>query len=249
MTGRLSVGVAATLDHAIVADLAPRLEQLGFFALWVNDTAGADALSALAVAAARTERLRLAVGVIPMDRRPPAEILADVAALELPEERLVLGVGSGSRRGHGVLAAVRAELAELRAGTSARVMLGALGPGMRRLAAQAADGPLLSWLTPDRSAAIAGELETSTVLYVRAAFDDDARPKLTAEAARYAQYPAYAAHFARERIDPLDTVVDGDLQRVAAYRAAVDEVVLRAIVADETASDYLRFAEHAVAAA
>lgn len=243
MTTRLSVGVAATLDHGIVARLAPNLEQLGFSALWVNDTPGADALAALAVAAEHTERLRLAVGVIPMDRRPPADILAAVAALRLPEDRLVLGVGSGSRRGKGMLAAVRAELAELRAGTSAPVMLGALGPRMRQLAAEAADGVLLSWLAPDGARAIAGDLGTTTALYVRAAFDPAARARLEAEAARYAGYPAYAAHFAREQLAPLDTVIDGDPRRVAAYRDAVDEVVLRAIVADETEADYLRFAE------
>lgn len=245
MTGRLSVGIAATLDHGIVAELAPRLEQLGFATLWVNDTPGADALASLAVAAATTQRLRLGAGVIPMDRRPPATVLAAVASHALPQHRLVLGVGSGARRGRGVLDAVRTELAELRAGTEARVVLGALGPGMRRLAAEAADGPLLSWLTPGRAGAIARELRCPTVLYVRAAFDEAARSLLEAEATRYAGYPAYAAHFAREAIAPLDTVVDRDPARVAAYREAVDEVVLRAIVADEKPADYLRFAERA----
>lgn len=246
MSGSLSVGVAGALDHAIVARLAPRLEQLGFSALWVNDTPDADALPALAVAAEHTQRLRLAVGVIPTDRRPPAEILAAVTALGLPEDRLVLGVGSGARSGAGMLAAVRADLVELRAGTDATVVLGALGPGMRRLAAEAADGVLLSWLTPERARVIARDLGTPTALYVRAAFDPAARARLDAEAARYAGYPAYAAHFARERLDPLDTVVDRDPRRVADYRDAVDEVVLRAVVADETAADYLRFVEAAV---
>lgn len=245
MTGRLAVGVAATLDHAIVARLAARLEQLGFASLWVNDTPHADVLASLAVAAEHTERLRLAVGVIPMDRRPPAAILAAVATLGLPEERLVLGVGSGSRRGPGMLAAIRAELGELQAGTDATVVLGALGPRMRRLAAEAADGVLLSWLAPDGALAIARELDTSTALYVRTAFDPAARARLIAEAERYAGYPAYAAHFARESLSPLETVIDGDAARVAAYREAVDEVVLRAIVADETEADYLKFAEAA----
>jgi alkanesulfonate monooxygenase SsuD/methylene tetrahydromethanopterin reductase-like flavin-dependent oxidoreductase (luciferase family) len=245
VTGLLSVGVAATLDHAIVARLAPRLEELGFSALWVNDTAGADALAALAVAAQHTERLRLAVGVIPMDRRPPAAILADIAERGLPEDRLVLGVGSGSRRGPGMLATVRTELAELRSGTSAPVVLGALGPRMRRLGAEAADGVLLSWLAPDGARTIARDLDTSTALYVRATFDPTARTRLETEAARYAAYPAYAAHFDREGLDPLDTVVDRDPDRVAAYRHAVDEVVLRAIVAAETEADYLEFAEAA----
>ena len=245
MTGELSVGIAGALDHAIVARLAPHLEQLGFSTLWVNDTPEGDALAALAVAAEYTERLRLAVGVIPMDRRPPAAILAALAERGLPEDRLVLGVGSGSRRGPGMLAAVRAEVDALRGGTSAPVMLGALGPRMRRLAAEAADGVLLSWLAPEGALAIAREFDTTTAIYVRAAFDPAARSRLDAEAARYAGYPSYAAHFEREQLTPLDTAIDRDASRIAAYRDAVDEVVLRAVVADETEVDYLAFAEAA----
>lgn len=250
MTGRLSLGVAAALDHRIVAELAARMERAGFAALWVNDTPGADALAALRVAAESTTTLTLAAGVLPLDRRPPAAILDDVARLALPADRLVLGVGSGARSGAGVIASVRADLEQLRAATDIPVLLGALGPRMRSLAATAADGPLLSWLTPDAAARMVAELprlggEPRSVLYARATVDPAARPRLEAEAARYASYPQYAAHFQREGIDPMQTVVaEADAGRLAAYLDAVDELVLRAIPAEESLGGYLEFVDH-----
>lgn len=251
MTGDLSFGVAAAIDHGILTALAPRIEAAGFHTLWVNDTPGADGLAALAAVAEVTDRITLGVGVLPLDRRPPAAIVSEVARFALPTERLVLGVGSGARRGPGVLAAVRDELAELRAATDASIVLAALGPGMRRLAAESSDGPLLSWLTPETAAAIdAGLPPTRTVLYARTTADAAARPRLEDEAARYAGIPHYAAHFAREGFGAMDTVVvDGDRERIGAYREAVDELVLRAIVAEERLDDYLRFTELAEAAA
>lgn len=253
-TGALSIGVAAAVGPELAARLAPAIEAAGFHALWVNDTPGNDALAVLAAAARETESLVLATGVVPVDRRPPAEILDRVSALALPEDRLLLGIGSGGRR-EGALALVADAAAALRAGSSARVVVGALGPKMRRLGAAASDGLLLSWLTPDvaaRQTDAAHEVaaDAHVAVYVRTALDADAGPRLEREAAAYASYPAYAANFARLGIEARDTVIRPDQgARIAAYRASADEVVLRAITAGETADDYLRFVDAAGAAA
>ncbi len=69
MTGALSLGVAAALDHRIIAELAPRMEAAGFASLWVNDTPGADALAALRVAADATERLTLVTRLLTEELR------------------------------------------------------------------------------------------------------------------------------------------------------------------------------------
>lgn len=249
MTGELSFGVAAAIDRDLLTALAPRIEAAGFAAFWVNDTPGGDGLDALAAVAAVTERIRLAVGVLPLDRRPPSAIVAEVARLGLPTDRLVLGVGAGQRGGRGVLAAVRRELAELRAATDASIVLAALGPAMRALAATHADGPLLSWLTPEAAAATAralpsGSRRPRTILYTRTTADAAAEPQLETEAARYSRSPHYAAHFEREGFDALSTVIrEGDPGRIARYRDVVDELVLRAIVPEERLDHYLRFAE------
>lgn len=255
MTGALSIGIAAAVGPATAARLAPAIEAAGLHALWVNDTPGHDALEVLAAAARETESLVLATGVLPVDRRRSDEIIDRIAALGLPEDRLVLGIGSGARR-EGALALVTDAAADLRAGTRARVVVGALGPKMRARGAEASDGVLLSWLTPALAARQADEAHAvaprvHAALYVRAALDPRAAARLDEETARYASYPAYAANFARLAMAPPATVIapDGAGERLDAYRAAVDEVVLRAITAHDDADEYARFVEAAAALA
>lgn len=249
MTGFLSIGIAAAVGPELATRLAPVAERAGLHALWVNDTPGSDALAVIAAAAHVTERLVLATGVLPMDRRGPEDVAAEVRRLGLPRERLVLGIGSGSAR-RGGLARVERAVTVLRAERPARTVVGALGPKMRRLAADASDGVLLSWLTPAAAAAQAAEAHAVTpsahvALYVRAAADPAAGPRLETEAERYAGYPLYAANFARLGIRAGETVIrpDGFADGIRRHREGVDELVLRAIVADETASAYEEFVQ------
>lgn len=255
MSAVVSIGIAAAAGAEVAARLAPEVERAGFHALWVNDTPGADALQVLAAAAAVTDRLVLATGVLPMDRRTPASIIEQVDALGLPEERLVLGIGSGSGGAVGALERITDAAAALLAGSGARVVVGALGPKMRRLGAESSDGLLLSWLTPEAALAQSREAHTTAAtahvaLYVRAATDPAALGRLDVEAERYAGYPSYAANFARLGIRSHDTVLrpDAFAAGLDAYRGAADEVVLRAIVAGDEAADYLAFVEAAAAA-
>lgn len=250
MNGRpalVSLGVAAAVGADVAARIAPAAEAAALHALWVNDTPGHDALEVLAAASRATERLVLATGVLPVDRRTASDIADRVSALRIPAHRLVLGIGSGARAA-GALARVADAAAALREATTARIMVGALGPKMRRLGAEASDGVLLSWLTPDAAAqqtaaAHAVAARTHAALYVRAALDPAAVARLAEETARYASYPAYAANFARLGLDAGDTVIgpDGAAARLAAYRRAADEVVLRAITESDDVDSYLRF--------
>ena len=252
MTALVSIGVAGAIGPETIARIAPAVEAAGFHALWVNDTPHGDALAGLAAAARVTATLTLATGVVPVDRRPAAEIVR--AARHLPHDRLVLGIGSGTARS-GALARVRDAVADLREHTSAQVLVGALGPKMRALAARDADGPLLSWLTPAAARVQAAEAHRESArahvaLYVRAAIDPAATPRLEEETERYAGYPNYAANFARLGIEAADTVLAPT--RFSAglhdYRDAVDEVVLRAIVPGDDAADYTAFIEQAAGA-
>jgi alkanesulfonate monooxygenase SsuD/methylene tetrahydromethanopterin reductase-like flavin-dependent oxidoreductase (luciferase family) len=261
LVGAVSLGVAASIGPDLAAQLAPLAEAAGFRALWVNDTPGADALAVLGAAARTTERLVLATGVLPVDRRSAAQILAEVETIGLPQERLVLGIGSGQAR-TGVIDLVRAAATELRGALQASVVIGALGPRMRRLAAEESDGVLLSWLTPDVARAQADQAHhlrptAHVALYVRAGLDPAASPRLRAETARYAGFPSYAANFDRLGVDPDDTVLDAGVLDAAAsnglrgrlerYRGAVDEVVLRAITAGDDLEDYRSFIDRAAA--
>jgi alkanesulfonate monooxygenase SsuD/methylene tetrahydromethanopterin reductase-like flavin-dependent oxidoreductase (luciferase family) len=244
---QVSIGVAGSLGPQAIARIAQAVEDTGFHGLWVNDTPQGDSIGALGAAAEVTERLVLATGVVPVDRRPASEIAAAVRDARIPESRLVLGIGSGQTR-VGALRMVRDAAAELRDALDARVVVGALGPRMRELAERDADGPLLSWLTPEIASAQAEEARTRNpaahvALYVRAAVEEAAEERLAEEAARYGSYPAYAANFARHGIAPIDTVLGpADIAaRITGYRDAVDEVVLRAITPADDVEAYERF--------
>lgn len=245
MTGLLSLGIAAATGPAVAERIAPAAEAAGLHALWVNDTPGHDALAVLRAAAGATERLVLATGVLPVDRRTTDDIVA--AASGLPADRLVLGIGSGQLR-DGAVAAVTDAATALRERTGARVVVGALGPRMRKAGATASDGVLLSWLSPEVAAEQATQARAAApaahvALYVRTAADPDAVAALEEETERYAGYPAYAANFARLGLSAADTVIrPAKLRdRIGAYRASVDEVVLRAMTTRGSADDHLRF--------
>lgn len=246
---RVSIGLAGALDHGIVARLAPVIESLGFRGLWLNDTPDGDALAGLAVAASATSTLQLGTGVIPLDRREPSEIAAALGGL--PQKRLTIGVGSGGAPRP--LGLVTRGVRELTERSEASIVVGALGPKMRRMAARSADGVLFNWLTPAAAADAMTDLrrdgagrELRGVLYVRTAMTEDARAALRAESDRYSRYPAYAANFERIGASAIETTIDGSVRgvlaaRVTEYGEQVDEVVLRAITAKQTLEAYLEF--------
>ena len=78
--------------------------------------------------------------------------------------------------------------------------------------------------------------------YVRVALGPAACEKLGEEGARYAAIPAYAANFERRGVKPVETGVaaqtaDAIPRALASWRGAVDELVLRAITAKDTAEE------------
>jgi alkanesulfonate monooxygenase SsuD/methylene tetrahydromethanopterin reductase-like flavin-dependent oxidoreductase (luciferase family) len=235
---RVSIGLPGATLHDVVEALAPQIEAAGFHALWLNDTPGGDSLAGLSVAARVTSTLRLGTGVIPLDRRSATGILSALG--DLPTDRLSLGIGVGSAK-HG-LELIERSVAELRAGTDAPIIVGALGPKMRALGARVADGLLFNWLTPAAAAEAMAELEPPVrgVLYARTALTPDALPALRVEAARYGSYPSYAANFERIGAAPIDTTIQ-DVAGIADYIAVVDELVLRVITNEPTLSEYERF--------
>lgn len=251
--GVVSIGVAASVGADLVEALAPVIEAAGFHALWVNDTPGADALPVLDAAARATSRLTLATGVVPVDRHPPAQIVAGLERHRMPQDRLTLGIGAGGVK-KGGLRLVGDAVDDLLAATSARIVVGALGPRMRRLAVDQANGVLLTWLTPAAAHEQADEARAAAsdphiALYVRTALSEAAHRRLHIEKHKYASIPAYAENFARQRAHVDDTVLDVGTstveQRLDDYRSAVDEVVLRAITPADSIDDYLRFIDDA----
>ena len=96
-----------------------------------------------------------------------------------------------------------------------------------------------------REGAAAAKRKTpTTYAYVRLAMGPAGIARLGEEGGRYAGIPAYAAHFERMGVKPVDTAVTGQTSadiRAALTRwdGAVDEVVLRAITGEDTVDETL----------
>src|SRR5437762_12385853 len=140
------VALFAGAAPEIIRAAAREAEGLGYSSFWVNHPGSTDGLAALAPASKETRRIELGIGVIPLHTRGPESIVQGVRSHALPLERLLLGVGSPNPSS---LKRVREGIAALRTQLSTRFIVAALGPRMRHLAGEIADGVPSDWLTPD----------------------------------------------------------------------------------------------------
>lgn len=246
---RYGFALFAGTASEVIRAAAREAEGLGYDSFWVNHPGKTDGLVALGLGAGETRRIELGIGVIPLTTRGPESIVEGVRANPLPETRLLLGVGSPNP---GALRRVREGVAALRSQLLARLVVAALGPQMCRLAGEVADGVLFNWLTPEHArhsaelvragARGAGRPAPKLFAYVRLALGAAAGDRLQQEGARYAAIPAYADHFARMGMKPLETAIaaasaDAIAPALRAWEGAVDEVVLRAITGRDTVEE------------
>ncbi len=241
----------ASIDAAAIA-----AERAGYHTFWLSQPADGDSLSGLARLAGVTQTLMLGVGAIPFTLRSAEEVVAQVRELSLPHERLRLGVGSGT--GAGALVRLGDGVRALRSLLDVEIVVAPLGPKMCRLAGELADTVLLNWLTPayartsvawiEEGAAAAGRRTPTVCAYVRCALGKAARPRLETECARYGSFPHYAAHFHRQGVDPSATTIWAASateieERLAAYAAVLDQVVVRAITPNDAIDEVLALIE------
>jgi alkanesulfonate monooxygenase SsuD/methylene tetrahydromethanopterin reductase-like flavin-dependent oxidoreductase (luciferase family) len=245
-------GVSALINPELIAPLARAAEAAGYQTFWVNDVPGGNGLERLSRAQQVTSQIRLGVGVLPVDRWNAQSISGEIARLLLNPERLVVGIGAGTLH-KGSLDATAAVASDLISRVPAKVLIGALGPEMCRLAGSTAHGVLLNWLTPGAAEALAqliregatavGRPTPEIVAYVRTGADPIAQLRLEGEATAYEGYPSYARHFARMGVRAIETTVNGSSteidRRFLAYAPGTDEVVARAIAASDSLDDYL----------
>ncbi|MDF3040776.1 MAG: putative oxidoreductase [Thermomicrobiales bacterium] len=245
-------GVAGALPHDIIRALASAAEAAGYHTFWVNDIPHGDGLAALSVAASVTSEIQLGVGVIPLDRQPANVIASRVDELGLPQQRLIVGIGSGNPNGG--LARVQEGASTLEERLEAPIVVGALGPNMCALAGNSSDGVLLNWLTAEYvapSAAIvtaaareAGRPRPLILGYVRTVYGPGALEVFAEEAGRYGRFPAYAANFTRMGTPAEATAVIGDTSAdiqagLTSFTSQLDETVVRAITGEESVDAYM----------
>jgi len=245
-------GVSALVNPDIIASLANAAEAAGYQTFWVNDVPDGNGLERLARAQRVTSRIRLGVGVLPVDRWRAETIAGEIARLDLDPDRLLVGIGAGGLH-KGSLDATATVSSDLILRVRAKVLIGALGPKMCRLAGSGAHGVILNWLTPaaaeelalqtKQGAAAVGRPMPEIVVYVRTSADPAAQSRLEREASSYEGYPSYARHFERMGVRAIETTVSGSSaeidSRYIAFESSTDEVVARAIAASETLDDYM----------
>jgi alkanesulfonate monooxygenase SsuD/methylene tetrahydromethanopterin reductase-like flavin-dependent oxidoreductase (luciferase family) len=236
------------------------VESLGYAELWANDTQAGSGLAALAAAGVGARKIELCVGVIGLSDHAPAEIAEGVERLDLPVDRLVLGVGSGSSRS---LALVEEGVADLRQRLpGVRIGVAAVGPRMLRLAGRVADVVLINWAAPARlaesrervaaGARQAGRDVPRVAAYVRVAVGDGATRRLASEVSRYAaRGPAYARQFAEQGSELVGVACEDPAlvpAALAPYRAVLDSCVVRGLPAGDEVADWLTVAAAAAPA-
>ncbi|MGQ0844268.1 MAG: TIGR03564 family F420-dependent LLM class oxidoreductase [Sporichthyaceae bacterium] len=87
--------LAAPLSPRHVVEQAVAAETAGFSSAWTaHFLRGSDALATVAAAAARTERIELGVGVVPIHARHPVALASEAATIAaLSDGRFTLGIG------------------------------------------------------------------------------------------------------------------------------------------------------------
>ncbi|GAC1472692.1 MAG: hypothetical protein PVSMB7_25620 [Chloroflexota bacterium] len=258
VTTSRGLGLAAALPLDVIETAARATEQNGYQSFWLNNPPNGSALHSLGSVAASVQSLHLGVGVIPLSHHPADDIVAGVRENSIPLERFYLGIGSGA--GSGGVERVREGLRALKGELNGAIVVAALGPRMCALGGAEADGVLLNWLTPDyakrsvewirESAREAGRPAPRIMAYVRTALGSAGGARVHVEAENYERIPAYAAHFDRMGVRAGGTAVTGDTAEdvrrgLAAWTGIVDEVVVRAITANDTPDEILALIETA----
>jgi alkanesulfonate monooxygenase SsuD/methylene tetrahydromethanopterin reductase-like flavin-dependent oxidoreductase (luciferase family) len=92
---RLSMHVGYAGSHRESAALVAELEQVGLDVAWIPEAYSYDAPSYMGYLAARTERVEIAAGILPLYTRTPSLLAMTAAGIDaLSDGRCILGLGA-----------------------------------------------------------------------------------------------------------------------------------------------------------
>ncbi len=226
-------------------DTAVQLEELGYTTIWI--TGGPlDNLGQIAEVVRATKHVRVASGIISVDRFGVDEVASLYADLEAAQPgRLIIGLGGA----HGAkpMATLTSYLERLTAVPRSARVLAALGPRMLDLARDQAAGALAVLVTPGYTAEARHRVGDNTTLAIEQLVVVDTDPERARATGRgplgfLGQLPAYQANFRRmgfrdDEITPqADSLVDslvwwGDADSIATrvadhFQAGADHVAI-----------------------
>jgi len=226
-------------------DAAIELEGLGYSTIWL--TGGQlDSLGQIADVVRAPRRVRVASGIISVDRFEPEAVAASYAEIEATHPGRFI-VGLGGAHGPKPLQTLAAYLDALGSVPATARVMAALGPRMLELGRDRAAGALSVLVTPEYTARARSLLGDDTTLAIEQLVVLEADPERARQIARrplgfLSTVPAYPANFRRmgfaeDDIAQLgDRLVDavvawGDLDTVAAriaehVQAGADHVAL-----------------------
>lgn len=242
-------GIDATVEIPVAREVARRVEQAGYDSFWVNGSPPREAIEIL-TAVARETSLPLGTGVIPLHRRPIDDVLGDIEELDLPPERLLLGVGYSEPKN--ALVTMREAVKKISA-IGASPIVGAFGPNMTRLAGEISEGVLFTWwfkaaVKESRPLVVEGAertgRETPPIMsYIRCALLPQAEQKLTEQTERYESAPRFHQLFQRHGLTARDTVATGSdrddlLPQIEEEESVLDVSVIRAIVGEPDVASF-----------
>ena len=234
LLGRIGAwGHLDSLDIGAARGYARRVDELGYGALWVAETAGREPFALLAAIAAETRRLILGTSIVNIwGRDAQATRMAAMTLAEATGGRFALGLGvshphlAEKLRGHRFerpLTHMRDYLAAYRAAVyrgpmpdetpEPLVLVAALRERMTDLAATDADGAFPYLVTPDRVAWMRSRLDSArpdarpilaVSLPVVVAEGDAARAAARAYLTPYLRTPNYRASWELQGFGPED---------------------------------------------
>ncbi len=249
------IGAWGHLDSLAIADArayARRIDELGYGALWVPETAGREPFTLLGLLAGDTERLVLGTSVVNIwGRDAQASRMAAMTLAEATDGRFALGLGvshphlAEKLRGHHFerpLSRMREYLAAYRSakyrgpmppdGTGEPlVLVAALRERMTDLAATDADGAFPYLVTADRVAWMRARLDAAAsdgrpvlavTLPVALTDRPDDREAARAYLAPYLRTPTYHASWELQGLGPEDWEAPGSDRLVEAMVAIGD---------------------------
>ena len=239
-------GIDASVSLDVATEVAKRVEGSGYDSFWVNGSPHDGALTIIEAALEETG-LDVGVGVFPLPKIPAHQLVDEVRNRDLPQPRLHLGVGSGRRPG--ALDDVRSAAVMLRDELDVKVVTGAVGPKMLRLAGEVADEVILTWSFAaeverarpkvEEGASRVGRQPPSLISFIRCALLPQAADAVAERARVYDQIPHYHEVFERNGVTAEETVVTGSsreelIEGIEREESVLDVSVIRAIPAENT---------------